>query len=174
MLVPNNQPAAGFDDPLGLLGVCHRRIEAKCALLQKLAAHLAQHGGDGDAGEAAAQIRKYFNSAGRHHHADEEADLFPMLVSLDTGSEELIRHLQSEHRHMEEAWQRLDSQLSAIEQNAAAELTPALVEEFIDLYARHINLEDRDLLPHARKVLKREHIENLGASMARRRGVKRR
>lgn len=172
MPMPNDQRTASFDDPLALLGACHRRIASKCGLLQKLAAHLAQHDADDDASEAAAQIRKYFNSAGRHHHADEEADLFPMLLSLDAGSEELIGHLQSEHRRMEDTWQRLDTRLSAIEQNAAAQLPPTLVEEFIGLYTRHIELEDRELLPHARRVLKREHIEDLGARMAQRRGVK--
>lgn len=172
MIMPDSQLAAGFDDPLGMLYACHRRIEAKCALMRKLAAHVTQLGADDDAGEAAAQIRKYFNSAGRHHHADEETDLFPMLLALDAGSMELIGHLQSDHRDMEDAWQRLDVELLAIEQRAASQLTSALVDAFIDLYTRHIDLEDRELLTHARRLLKREHIENLGVSMARRRGVK--
>lgn len=171
MLLEPYGAAAGYDDPLGLIGACHRRIEAKCGLLQKLAAHLKQHGCDDDAVLAAAQVRKYFNSAARHHHDDEETDLFPLLAELDAGSGALIERLQSEHRLMEDAWRRLDMVLEPVERQAVTQLPAELVEEFVELYIRHIAVEDCELLPKARSVLGASHIAALANSMAQRRGV---
>lgn len=171
MLLEPYAAAAGYDDPLGLLGACHRRIEAKCGLLQKLAVHLRQHGCDDDAVLAAAQVRKYFNSAARHHHDDEETDLFPLLVGLDAGSGALIARLQGEHRRMEDAWRRLDTVLEGVEGQTATQLPAGLVEEFVELYGRHIAVEDCELLPKARMLLGAPQIAALAAGMAGRRGV---
>lgn len=171
MLLEPYGAAAGYDDPLGLIGACHRRIEAKCELLQKLASHLKRHGCDEDACLAAAQLRKYFNSAARHHHEDEEADLFPLLAAIDTGSGALIARLQDEHRRMQDAGQRLDTVLEAVERQAEARVPAELVEEFVELYLRHIAVEDCELLPKARSALGPAQLAALAAGMARRRGV---
>lgn len=171
MLLEPYGAAAGYDDPLGLIGACHRRIEAKCELLQKLAVHLTRHGCDDDAVLAAAQVRKYFNSAARHHHDDEETDLFPLLAELDGGSGALIERLRSEHRRMEDAWRRLDLVLETVERQAATQLPAVLIEEFVELYIRHIAVEDLELLPKARSVFGGPQLAALADGMARRRGV---
>ena len=40
-----SDPAApSFDDPLGMLSACHRRIERQLATLARLQRHLPEHG----------------------------------------------------------------------------------------------------------------------------------
>ena len=74
-------PAApGFDDPLGMLVACHRRIERELATLARLQRHLPEHGCDDDARAAARAILKYFDGAAPNHHADEEDERVPALA----------------------------------------------------------------------------------------------
>src|SRR5580765_8493471 len=72
-------PSADFDHPIDILDGCHERILRNCATLERLAAHTLSHGSDAEAGVAAAGVMRYFDTAGAHHHRDEEDDLFPAL-----------------------------------------------------------------------------------------------
>src|SRR5262249_62212944 len=71
--------APRFDEPLELLEACHARIETQLAMLERLVTHVAQHGCDLGAREAARFIMRYFDTAGVQHHRDENEDLFPLL-----------------------------------------------------------------------------------------------
>ena len=73
-------PDGGFEVPLEMLSACHHRVERQCATLRRLVAHLATRGADADAAAAAAAVLRYFDSAAKDHHADEEQDLFPALI----------------------------------------------------------------------------------------------
>ena len=70
-------PAAGFEAPLEMLSACHLRIARQCATLRRLVPHLTTRGADVEARSAAANIVRYFETSAKHHHADEEKDLFP-------------------------------------------------------------------------------------------------
>ncbi|WP_204313425.1 hemerythrin domain-containing protein, partial [Klebsiella michiganensis] len=76
-----------------------------CATLAKLSAHLPSHGADEQARQAARNIMRYFDVAGPHHHADEEEDLFPLLMvegqRLRSPVVEVIASLLDEHRSLE-------------------------------------------------------------------------
>lgn len=65
------------------------RIEAQCETLKKLAFHLRDHGNDEQARQAAAYVLRYFDTAGMHHHRDEEEDLFPALITAVSKREQL-------------------------------------------------------------------------------------
>ena len=69
----------GFDEPLGLLSDCHRRIEHFLRVLIALDARA--HGGpllDTERNDLTAALR-YFATAAPRHTADEEDSLFPRL-----------------------------------------------------------------------------------------------
>ena len=72
--------AAGFEVPLEMLAACHLRVQSQCATLLRLVPHMAAHGSDRPAQEAAAAVMRYFDTSARHHHEDEEQDLFPALL----------------------------------------------------------------------------------------------
>ena len=87
-IIPGHSaPTAGFEVPLEMLSACHHRIERQCATLRRLVDHLATHGPDQQARDAAAGVMRYFDTAGRDHHADEEEDLFPALIESMAGSD---------------------------------------------------------------------------------------
>jgi hemerythrin-like domain-containing protein len=167
--------AADFDHPLEMLGVCHDRIEERCALLQRLCQHIRESGVDAQARQAAENVMRYFDTAGENHHLDEEEDLFPRLIEADREAcEALIVRLRQEHGRMRERWIALRAQLAQI---AAGESTAALeedeVERFTTLYRGHIDLEERQLLPAAQRLLGASALASAGDAMARRRGVRR-
>lgn len=163
-------PAPTFDDPLEMLLACHGRIQAQCATLHKLLAHLPQHGGDTQAQQAARAILRYFDTAGRHHHDDEEKDLFPLLrATSDSTAHALVARLLDEHKEMDAAWQQLRPYLTELADGKSAVLDATAAEHFIDVYDRHIALENSELLPLAKRLLTATQLLTLGKSMAARR-----
>jgi hemerythrin-like domain-containing protein len=165
--------AADFDHPLEMLAACHDRIEERCDLLERLIDHLRQSGADREAQQAAANVIRYFDTAGENHHEDEEDDLFPQLLARDRqAAEALVSRLLAEHRDMRAAWAGLRAPLARIAAGESALLDAAEVERFGTLYRRHIDVEERELLPLAGRLLDVNALAATGAAMARRRGVK--
>ena len=152
--LPSGAPAPSFDDPLGMLSACHRRIERQFATLARLQRHLPERGCDDDARAAARAILKYFDDAAPNHHADEEQSLFPRLAALRPPvAPDLVAALLAEHATLAERWNRLRPLLSGIADGAGAVLPPADVEAITAAYASHIAREDGELIPLARAKL---------------------
>lgn len=166
----STSPAPGFDAPLDMLLGCHGRILHFCDLLERLSAHLPVHGADAQARESAAAIMRYFNTAGRYHHQDEEQDLFPLMIAMDDGAKALIEDLLAAHTEMDRAWEALSSMLESL-QEVDWEIFRDLAEAFISMNRSHVELENRDLLPVARCLLNAPQLEQLGRAMAKRRHV---
>jgi hemerythrin-like domain-containing protein len=153
-----------------MLRACHERIQRQCATLAKLATHLRHDGLTDNARRAAADIHRYFSSAGQQHHADEEQDLFPRLRA-DPTLAGLLDSLAREHAEMDTLWQRLEPLLAAPDTIHDLDAFTRLAGEFNALYAQHIARENSELLPHAEQLLSVEQQRDLGARMAARRGV---
>ncbi len=168
----NSDPAPSFDDPLKLLRACHGRIEAQCVTLGRLIEHLTTQGCDAQAVQVASAILRYFDTAGQYHHQDEELDLFPQLLSTHDQSVSLIiTRLLQEHKTMEAAWQSLRPLLMRIAAAQSKIVDASIARHFIDVYARHIALENGTLLPLAATLLNNEELRAIGLNMAARRGV---
>lgn len=168
--------APDFSAPLDLLAACHRRIEAQCAVLLRLPAHLREHGADAEARRGAARVLRYFETAGRDHHGDEDEDLFPLLHRRadrlgEAGVAEALRELEAEHRMMEGAWHALRAPLETIHEGRMPADGEIPIKPFTYLYRRHIQVEEDRILRFARRVLGAEELDGLGRAMARRRGV---
>mgnify|MGYP003541657498 CR=1 FL=1 len=169
-------PAFGFKAPLEMLSACHHRVERQCATLRRLVAHLASRDPDQDARIAAAAVMRYFDTAAKDHHADEETDLFPALVESAAGSDavcirELVDSLTLDHRALQSHWQRLRQLLQSVEAGASVPLASADVEPFIHLYERHIAREEVELLPMASRLLGDDALDRIGKAMRERRGI---
>jgi len=168
---PVLSPAApDFSDPLGLLAACHERIRGHCGLLQRMLLWLPEHGADGEMQGAARQVTRYFGTAAPHHHADEEEDLFPLLAA-DAGLADLIAHLGREHTRLDALWADLAPRLECLARGEVPEGLAAAVEAFTAAYGAHIDCEDAQILPAARRRLDQAQLGALGRAMARRRGV---
>lgn len=169
---PFRETAPGFDDPLGVLRACHRRMERQLATLRRLRKHLPAHHADDDARSAAAAILRYFDSAARNHHADEEASLFPRLAAAwPPEGQKLAAALAREHVELDRRWSRLRPRLAAIVARSSAYLPVRDVEDFCAAYEAHIAREEAQVLPRAREVLDAATLAAIGAEMADRRDL---
>lgn len=124
---------------------------------------------------------RYFREAAPKHTADEEESLFPVLRNMDDADVkqalEKIEGLEVDHRWAEPLHEKVDA--IGNEYLSKGELTPNEAEEFrtaitqlAEMYARHIEVEDRDVFPVAAKKLSAEQKHKIGLEMANRRSVK--
>jgi hemerythrin-like domain-containing protein len=165
-------PAApDFSDPLGLLRACHERVFKHCDILENLAAHLGDKGLDQDAREAAAQVHKYFSVAGRHHHQDEEQDIFPRLARQSLKLADLVHQLKQDHEKLDALWVQLEPLLArpaTITDNAAF---LELAQQYTDAYRAHARRENEELLDMAQHIFGGDELKQIGEKMAERRGL---
>jgi hemerythrin-like domain-containing protein len=169
-------PAAGFDHPIDILDGCHERILRNCALVERIAAHVAAKGADAEAATAAAGVVRYFDTAGANHHRDEEDDLFPALQQYAPSAElnavyDLVFRLKADHKRLEAHWTDMRKRLADLTEHRDGGLTAKIAAAFRAAYERHIALEEAELLPLSRRVLDESLLRALGGRMARRRGV---
>jgi len=164
----------GMETPLEMLEACHERLQAQLETLTRLAAWLPQHGPDGNAQKAAANVMRYFDLAAVNHHLDEEEDLLPLLrervgpdqrAALTT----LIEWILADHQEMFAAWAAMRARLEPISRGTRAELPAEVVAQFAAHYRRHIAREEQELLPYAHALLGEADIAALTATMTARR-----
>ena len=172
----HSAPAAGFEVPREMLAACHLRVQDQCATLLRLAPHIAAHGSDQPAREAATAVIRYFDTSARHHHDDEEHDLFPALIESMAGSDavclrELTAALTAEHRELEARWQTLRAVLAPVAAGHAVLLDQDEVSRFAQLYQGHIAREESELLPMAERLLSPAELDRIGLAMRMRRTV---
>jgi hemerythrin-like domain-containing protein len=172
----HSAPAVGFEVPLEMLAACHGRVQHQCETLQRLLVHLHTHGADLAAQEAARAILRYFDTAARHHHEDEEQDLFPALLESMAGSDavclrELTDALCREHRLLEHRWAALRQRLLQVADGCASTLQDDDIPGFVQLYERHIAREEAELLPMAARLLSDAERDRIGRAMRTRRDV---
>lgn len=168
--------APALDEPLEMLEACHDRIEAQLQTLERLLNYLPGHGADPQARQAAQAILRYFDLAGPNHHEDEERDLFPALAALAGGEsatvDALIRDLLTDHVGMASALDAVRRQLAPIAAGTGAALEPEAVRLLTSRYRSHIEKENRELLPLARRLLTPADVETLSQAMTARRRPK--
>jgi hemerythrin-like domain-containing protein len=172
-----NSPAAGFEVPLEMLSACHGRVESQCQTLLRLVPHVAANGPDQAAREAAQNVMRYFDTSAKHHHADEEEDLFPALLRAAPEAElarlrELIDALLAQHRELELAWGQVRWKLEGIWLGMKPDLGLDEVERMVELYRAHIAREEEALLPLAARLLTEAQLDVVGRAMRLRRGIK--
>jgi hemerythrin-like domain-containing protein len=161
-------PAAGFDEPFAMLHACHERVERSLTLLERLAAHVAQHDADAQAQDAARDVLRYFDIAAPLHHEDEERHVLPALRAQGQGV--LADRIAADHGAMTAAWQSLRPWLAAVQQADASVVMPDLAR-FTTLYREHIALEEGSAFTRAQSVLDAAAQLAMGREMAQRRGV---
>lgn len=166
-------PAAGFDQPFEMLEACHERVQRTLGLLARLRAHVAAHGSDDQARQAARDVLRYFDIAAPQHHRDEELHVFPALLEHgDAQLQSLVRRLQADHVQMDARWQDARQVLARIAAGEPAGLDAGdgqRLDAFAALYAGHITAEEQVAYPRARSLLDSESIARAGEEMARRR-----
>ena len=172
---------SGFDDPIGLLGDCHRRIEQFLSILVAVADQARGGRLNHDQRIALETALKYFREAAPKHTAVEEESLFPVLCrtgNLEPAIFAEIIVLQEDHEQATMYHHHTDrigcrwlanGELQAHELEA---LTIAL-NTLTNLYRGHIKVEDAVVFPRAVQALSDSDKAQLGCEMASRRGFHR-
>ncbi len=160
-------PAVGFDEPFEMLAACHERVRRSLDLLQRLHAHVQQHGVDTQARDAAADVLRYFDRAGPAHHEDEERHVLPRLRAA--GLTDMADRLHADHLEMTSLWARLREPLQAWVALEAATIDVAILGRYVSLYDAHLAVEDAQAFSIARAGVDTAALVSMGKEMAARR-----
>jgi hemerythrin-like domain-containing protein len=162
------KPDSGFDDPIGMLIDCHRRIERFLHILCVVADRAAGRALTDEEVTAVQSALKYFRVGGLRHTADEEESLFPRLRAESVaGNLKELGGLESDHRSANDIHVAVDALYSAW--IAAGRLSPeeelrlrSNTEQLKHLYAEHIQVEEKIVFPRAAEVLNPQAIAAMG------------
>jgi hemerythrin-like domain-containing protein len=176
------KPEHGFDQPLGLLSDCHRRIENFLEMLIRVLEQSNQGASalSDEQRRALEAALRYFQVAAPRHTQDEEQSLFPRMRASDNAAAsrafERLDALEHDHREADVAHAAVDRigrqwlEAGVLAAPCAQEIGQ-LLHKLRDLYARHIAVEDSELFPLAARLLDQQQLEQLGSEMAQRRGL---
>lgn len=173
----HSAPGVGFEAPFEMLDACHERVERMLRLLGKIREHVAAHGADAQARDAARDVMRYFDQAGPHHHEDEERHVFPpLLAQRDPAVLAVVIRLKQDHREMAVQWARVRAALLALVEAgdrwagfSADDLR--LFDAYDALYRRHLVDENGVVYPAARRLIRGEMLQSMSTDMMARRGV---
>jgi len=168
------QRDSGFDDPLGMLQDCHRRIEHFLRVLSTVAGRARGRSLDAEETAAVKSALHYFRVGGSRHTDDEELSLFPRLSTHPNAPGEAMSGLQDEHQRAQGLHYVIDRLFmtwlndGTLKTEQEQQLEWAM-EQLERLYAGHIEVEERVLFPAAAKLLSREELAAIGVEFQRRR-----
>ncbi|HZL95110.1 MAG TPA: hemerythrin domain-containing protein [Vicinamibacterales bacterium] len=174
-------PGHDFDEPLGLLSDCHRRIEHFIHVLVVVDHEAA--GGPLTPGHRRAleASLRYFAVAAPKHTADEEESLFPRLRDSPDPAAAAAMMLVDRLEHEHDQADGHHAAVAVLVQRWLAEdrLSPSEARELRErlaqlqvLYQRHIMLEDEQLFPAAARMLGNAQLRQIGREMADRRQIR--
>ncbi len=169
------RPDSGFNDPLGMLHDCHRRIEKFLRVLGLVVERAAGGTLTTEETEAVQAALHYFRTGGPRHTADEEESLFPRLrSSTAAGALDELDRLEADHHRAQQlhdvveglftAWMK-EGQLARDDEQRLA----AANRELAALYAAHIDVEEKVVFPRAAQALDADAIAAMGQEFRQRR-----
>ncbi len=165
-----------YDQPLPMMHSQHLRSEQRAALLGRRHDHLRGTGCDLQARQTASHILRHFEGSGEVHHADEEIDLFPETLRVAPlpsrkSLRALTEHLAQQHRELLALWKVVLPQLLAVVKGSAETLDAGLCNRFHTVYLAHIEHEEGEMLPVARRWIEQPALEMFARHMRERRGI---
>jgi len=181
-IVIGAKPESNFQDPIGLLTDCHRRVKKFAMVLR----HIGDLRGsllDAEQRSALDTALRYFREAAPKHTADEESSLFPRLrIAAATGDPsnsvlDSLDSLEADHDVADAMHAEVDSLglrwlADGVLRDADADRFAWCAGALVDLYERHIAVEENSIFPTAAGRLGKEELTAVGLEMAARRGIK--
>ena len=169
------RPDSGFEDPIGMLQDCHRRIKFFVHVLGEVARRAQGRALTREEWTTVEGAVRYFRESGPRHNEDEEKSVFPRLRTL--GSAALRAEMERLEREHEEAgalheetvrlyakW-RADHGLAPDEEARLLAVTHRLQA----LYEEHIQIEEERVFPRAAQGLDAATVAAIGAEFKARR-----
>jgi hemerythrin-like domain-containing protein len=166
---------SGFDDPIGMLTDCHRRIENFLRVLDLVCQRAKGRALTEEESSAVQASLDYFRRGGRRHTADEEESLFPRLrAQLSAEDFKELDGLEHEHQFADARHSEVDDlynrwiSAGSLSDADLASLANA-VDELVRMYSGHIRIEEDIVFPRAAKVLDAPTVQAIGNEFRRRR-----
>lgn len=169
------KPDSGFEDPIGMLKDCHRRIEHFLDILCVVAQRAANRSLTEEERSAVKASLQYFHAGGERHTLDEEESLFPRLLAVvPTETAEVLARLQRDHGDAEDLHASVDWLYTAwISSGVLDESDQALLlaqtVKLNRLYADHILVEETEIFPRAACALDTQSLAEMGREFSIRR-----
>lgn len=172
------KPESDFSEPIGMLEDCHKRIHYFLQLLAALAESAGTDPLSPDERDSLEKSLRYFREAGPRHNADEEESLFPELRRHPETLAVIDRltALEADHRWAEEQHREIDTigrrwLAAGVLRLSDRSRLHALIRPLMHFYSHHIDIEEREVFPAARRTLSALERERVGKGMAERRGL---
>jgi hemerythrin-like domain-containing protein len=161
------KPDSGFDDPIGMLKDCHRRIESFLGILGVVVDRAQSRSLTSEERDAVQAALQYFRTGGQRHTVDEEESLFPRLRKSDATFFAEIDRLEGDHREANDLHSSVERLYSVwIESGGLGPVeTRLLLSETArlkQLYSDHIQVEETVVFARATQVLDRQTIAAIG------------
>lgn len=161
-----------IENPLDFITEDHMREREVCALIDKLVSALPLKAGEKQ------MILSFLTDRLPQHLADEEIDLFPLMLKRCDPEENIrsvIDKLESDHLHAIADAPAVAKLIGANGPEAAAfsDVSRAQLAGFAKHARRHLILENAIILPIARARLTREDLKTMRSHMRQRRGLDR-
>ncbi len=165
---------ASNGDVVDLLIACHHRIREHLVLGRRIA-HAPPHTTPESLRGAAGRVRDYFGRAFPLHRADEEDDIFPLLLGRSDQLDIAIGELMKDHGRHESLVATIVEICTEIERDPAqtavhAERLSACVQELEKELVTHLSLEERTVFP-AITTMKWEERQGILDRMRKRREI---
>ena len=169
------KPDSGFEDPIGMLKDCHRRIEHFLDILCLVAERARDRNLTEEERSAVKASLQYFHVGGERHTRDEEESLFPRLLAVaPDGTAPVIDRLTRDQSDADDLHASIDwlytawisaGTLHGAEQTALLAQTSTLKR----LYADHIQIEENEVFPRAARALDSQSLAAIGREFSARR-----
>ena len=169
------KPDSGFDDPIGMLKDCHRRIERFLHILWVVAERANDRALTDEEAEAVQSALHYFRVGGQRLTADEEESLFPRLRAASTaGNFKEIGGLENDHRNANDLHAMVDTLYSAwiaagVLGTEDEQRLRSSTEKLKHIYQEHIQIEEKIVFPRAVEMLNSRTIAVIGQEFRARR-----
>ena len=168
------KPDSGFDDPIGMLKDCHRRIESFLGILCVVVDRAQGRDLTFEERDAVKAALQYFRTGGQRHTADEEESLFPRLRKSNKKAFEEINRLEDDHHEASDLHGSVERLYSTWIESGGLELekTQQLLSQTArlkQLYSDHIQVEETIVFARASQVLDSHAIAAIGTEFCFRR-----
>jgi hemerythrin-like domain-containing protein len=170
------KPDSGFDDPIGMLKDCHRRIEQFLHVLCLVVERAPGRPLTKEEHAAVQSALEYFRVGGQRHTADEEESLFPRIRAekATAGALKEIEELEAEHREADELHLAVEELYTAWSEGRPLSLENeqrlrVATQRLKHLYDGHIKIEENLVFPRAAESLDAKAIAVMGAEFRERR-----
>lgn len=175
-----SKPLADFSEPIEMMEDCHRRIEHFLRVLQEAERLFGDKELNEDARLALKASLNYFADSAPRHTADEEQSLFPRMRCSDDSSARAVMTdldgLERDHRSCEALHTLVDREVrSWLEAGRIVGVQRQRLREALNalekIYTAHIKFEEEQVFPVAARILRSEHLREIGEEMKERRSI---